>query len=166
MKNRKVNTLVLVLGVTIGMSSIGFSQERGDRKTPPTFSELLKNFDADADGKLVKGEVEEPLKSQFEKIDTDEDGFITEEEFKNAPKPEQAKKESKSQKGSKGGKAPLFSELIEQMDANKDGKLAKSEVKGPLKNDFSKVDTDEDGFISEAEFENAPKPERQERPRR
>ena len=35
-----------------------------------------------------------------------------------------------------------------------------SEVNGPLVNDFSKVDTDSDGFISESEFKNAPRPQR------
>ena len=51
------------------------------------------------------------------------------------------------------------------MDANDDGKLAKDEVKGPLKDSFSKIDTDEDGFISKEEFEKAPKPEARERKR-
>ena len=56
---------------------------------------------------------------------------------------------------------PAFSELLKQMDKNEDGKLAKSEIKGPLKNDFDKVDTDEDGFITEKEFKKALKPNRQ-----
>ena len=59
------------------------------------------------------------------------------------------------------GGQPNVEQLIAQMDANKDGKLSKTEVNGPLKNDFSKIDTDNDGFITEAELKNAPKPERQ-----
>lgn len=62
--------------------------------------------------------------------------------------------------GEQRGGAPTFEQLLARMDANKDGKLAQSEIKGPLKDDFSKIDTDEDGFISEEEFDNAPKPER------
>ncbi|QCE42197.1 EF-hand domain-containing protein [Psychroserpens sp. NJDZ02] len=58
---------------------------------------------------------------------------------------------------------PTFSQLLEEMDKDEDGKLSKSEIKGPLKNDFDKIDTDEDGFISEAEFKKAPKPERKSR---
>jgi Ca2+-binding EF-hand superfamily protein len=70
--------------------------------------------------------------------------------------------EASAQSDDRGQKKepPTFSQLLEEMDANKDGKLAKSEVKGPLKNDFAKIDTDEDGYISEKELENAPKPER------
>ncbi len=44
------------------------------------------------------------------------------------------------------------------MDANKDGKLSKEEAKGPLLNDFAKIDTNSDGFISTEELEKAPKP--------
>ena len=65
----------------------------------------------------------------------------------------------------KGGnqKPPTFKELLKEMDSNKDGKLSKEEVKGPLKDDFVKIDTDKDGLITEAELEKAPKPKRPER---
>ena len=56
------------------------------------------------------------------------------------------------------GERPVFADLLSQMDGNKDGKLSKTEVQGPLKNDFSKMDKDKDGFISEAEFKDAPPP--------
>lgn len=68
--------------------------------------------------------------------------------------------ENKSTSQKRQGGQPNVTQLIAQMDANKDGKLSTSEVKGPLKTDFSKIDTDNDGFLSEAELEKAPKPER------
>ncbi len=55
-------------------------------------------------------------------------------------------------------KMPTVDEIFIQMDANKDGKLAESEVKGPLKNDFSRIDTDGDKFITKEELNKAPKP--------
>ncbi|WP_283641930.1 EF-hand domain-containing protein [Croceibacter atlanticus] len=61
---------------------------------------------------------------------------------------------------------PTYANLLKEMDKNDDGKLAKAELKGPLKNDFKKIDTNEDGFISEEEFKKAPKPERKERKER
>lgn len=61
--------------------------------------------------------------------------------------------------GQQGG-PPSFSQLLSEMDTNKDGKLAKSEVKGRLANDFSKIDADSDGFLIESELKNAPAPQR------
>jgi len=61
--------------------------ERGEKHKPPTFKELLKELDANEDGKLSEKEAKGPLKDHFAKIDANEDGFITEEEFKKAPKP-------------------------------------------------------------------------------
>jgi Ca2+-binding EF-hand superfamily protein len=58
---------------------------------------------------------------------------------------------------------PSFQELLSKMDTDKDGKLSKKEIKGPLKKNFSKVDADKDGFITKAEFEKAPKPKRLEK---
>jgi len=65
-------------------------------------------------------------------------------------------------RGSKqrGGERPDAAQMFAQMDDNKDGKLSSSEVKGPLKENFSKIDTNNDNYISKEELENAPKPER------
>ncbi|WP_299100699.1 EF-hand domain-containing protein [uncultured Winogradskyella sp.] len=94
MKNSKLKTVLLVFGMVLFMSnySFGQSQDRPERKEPPTYAQLLKEMDANEDGKLAKDELKGPLKDDFAKIDTDEDGFISEEEFKNAPKPERKKR--------------------------------------------------------------------------
>ena len=79
-----------MLGVgTIIITNFTYAQSEGnrERKEPPTFSELLKEMDKNEDGKLSKVELKGPLKENFSKVDLDEDGFITEEEFKKAPKP-------------------------------------------------------------------------------
>lgn len=76
------------------------------------------------------------------------------------------RKERTERSGQKrGGERPNLETIFAQMDANKDGKISKSEAKGPLSQDFSKIDTNEDGFISKEELKNAPKPNRQQRPR-
>lgn len=65
-----------------------------------------------------------------------------------------------SQENRKEQKPPTIAELFSQMDANKDAKLSKKEVKGSLKKDFAKIDTNKDGFLTKEELEKAPKPER------
>ncbi|PHI18518.1 hypothetical protein CEQ90_17635 [Lewinellaceae bacterium SD302] len=57
------------------------------------------------------------------------------------------------------GQRPDPAAMIAEMDANNDGKLAKSEVSGRLLQDFARFDTDEDGFITKTELENAPRPQ-------
>lgn len=57
----------------------------------------------------------------------------------------------------KQGGAPSFDALLAKMDANKDGKLAKAEAKGPLSADFDTIDSNKDGFITAAEMSNAPR---------
>lgn len=66
-----------------------------------------------------------------------------------------AEGKSSNKQNSRQNGPPTFT----QLDTNNDGSLSKSEVKGPLANEFSKIDTDGNGVISNAEFENAPKPQ-------
>ncbi|MEM9921390.1 MAG: hypothetical protein AAF990_25035 [Bacteroidota bacterium] len=79
----------------------------------------------------------------------------------NAPQSPQAKPTSPdsrqaNQRGDRG--RPQFSDLLARMDRDEDGRLSSSEVQGPLKNDFAKVDTNQDGYLSAEEFKNAPPP--------
>ena len=61
---------------------------------------------------------------------------------------------------------PSYEELLEDMDADEDGKLSKDEAKGPLNDHFDEIDKDEDGYITEEEFKNAPKPNGKKPPKR
>lgn len=68
-----------------------------------------------------------------------------------------AQQENNRQGGNRQG-PPSVDQLFAQMDANKDDLLSEKEVKGPLANNFEEIDTDDDGFISKEELNNAPKP--------
>ncbi|WP_117880870.1 CREC-EF hand family protein [Aureibaculum luteum] len=88
MKSSTIKVGLLVLGLTAFVSNSSFGQEGKQDRKKPTYSELLKKMDANEDGKLAKAEVKGRLEENFDKIDTDKDGFISEKEFENAPKPE------------------------------------------------------------------------------
>ena len=45
-----------------------------------------------------------------------------------------------------------FNQLLEFMDTDKNGKISESEAKGPLKNDFEKIDRNKDGYIDNTEL--------------
>ncbi|WP_299325963.1 EF-hand domain-containing protein [uncultured Maribacter sp.] len=94
MKNNTFKTVLMAFGITLFFSASSYaqSQNRQERKEPPTFEELIERMDTNEDGKLSEDEIKGRLKKDFTKIDADEDGFITEEEFKNAPKPERGSK--------------------------------------------------------------------------
>jgi len=51
---------------------------------------------------------------------------------------------------------PKFSELLKKMDINKDDKLSQAEVDDRLKRDFSKIDKNNDGFLTEDEMTGPP----------
>ena len=53
---------------------------------------------------------------------------------------------------------PPMADVFKQMDVNNDEKLSKEEVRGPLKKDFTKIDTNEDGFLVMEELQQAKPP--------
>ncbi|MEO9569826.1 MAG: YHYH protein [Polaribacter sp.] len=63
----------------------------------------------------------------------------------------------RDRRGGNRNKPITFEDLLERMDVNKDKKLSKSEVRGPLVNDFSKIDSNNDGFISIEELKKVTK---------
>lgn len=77
----------------------------------------------------------------------------------NASTPEQVTKRGKDGKQRKKGTSQ-FAQLLERMDSNKDLKLSGDEVRGRLKDRFASIDQNNDGFITEEEFNAIPRPKR------
>lgn len=76
---------------------------------------------------------------------------------------EQTEQRSQRDGGERGGdrqRPPSADMILEKMDANKDGLLSKTEVKGRMAEKFDMIDANGDGQLSRAELENAPKPQR------
>ncbi|SHG85655.1 EF-hand domain-containing protein [Flagellimonas flava] len=90
--NVKLASLMALFSI-IGISQVSAQQNRNrEQQGPPSFDVLLEKMDTNEDGKLSEAEVKGPLKKDFTKVDLNEDGYITEEEFKKAPKPKRPPK--------------------------------------------------------------------------
>lgn len=66
--------------------------------------------------------------------------------------------------GQRGGRDR--GEMFTRMDVNKDGKLTKDELRGPMVDRFDMIDTNKDGSISLEELKAAPRPQRGQRGQR
>ena len=95
MKNRRLKSILSIVLFTCGLTVFAQPNDRDGKKKPPTAEQLLKEMDANKDGKLAKSELKGPIKDDFTKIDTNKDGFLSLEELKKAPKPERHRPENK-----------------------------------------------------------------------
>ena len=54
----------------------------------------------------------------------------------------------KNEQQEPNGERPSSSQIISELDSNNDGKLSKSEVKGPIAEDFTTIDSNNDGYLT------------------
>jgi hypothetical protein len=64
-------------------------------------------------------------------------------------------------KGKPKGMPPAPEEIIAKLDTDKDNKISKTEVQGPLAKDFDKVDKNQDGYITLEELKGMCPPKQQ-----
>lgn len=151
-----MNSRYLKVGISVlAMTLIGTalhaqdrSKKNGDKKKA-SVEEVFKKRDKNEDGKLEKSELIGWVSNDFSKLDTDNNGTLSLEEFSNAAKFQNRKR--------KRGKRLGPDEIITRLDADSDGRISKSEAKGRLAEHFDRIDTDNDGFVSKKELENAPR---------
>ena len=65
--------------------------------------------------------------------------------------------QEKKEQQERNGQRPSSTQIISELDSNEDGKLSKSEVKGPITNDFTNIDSNNDGFLTLEELNKAEK---------
>ncbi len=151
-----ISKVKIIIGTLIFLFSINSNaqapKENRDKTKKQNVEEVFKKRDKNEDGKLEKSELVGIISNDFERVDTDEDGFLTLEEFKKAPR------FNRQNRGRRG--RPNIDEMMTKMDSNQDGKLSEEEAKGPLAKRFAKIDTNEDGYLTKDELEKAPKPNR------
>jgi Ca2+-binding EF-hand superfamily protein len=122
----------------------GIHDKRGrhGKKDPAAF---LARFDENKDGKLAVAELPEKMRDRVGGADTDKDGFLSIDELK-----AHAPAGPDGHHGPRGMKDPAA--MMEKFDANKDGKLAVSEMPEKMQEHMGEVDANKDGFVTADEF--------------
>jgi Ca2+-binding EF-hand superfamily protein len=114
------------------------------------FGRLHKN----GDGQVGPDEVEGDAKVVFERMlrnaDANQDGKLSKEEFTKGSRRPEGERPSGAPEGPAEG-----ARLFDRFDANKDGKLSKDELPERMRENFDRVDADKNGSISIEEFRRA-----------
>lgn len=133
---------------------IGGCQQANDAQTPdskdaadvvaPSKAAPASGFakmDANSDGNLTADEHAGAAATMFTAMDKDNDGAVTAAEMDAA-------------QGAMGGSGAISSaDKIKVIDTNRDGRLSKEEHVAGSQMMFSKMDTDANGTLNEAEFD-------------
>lgn len=136
--------LVVVVG-TAGIAS-AHGKGYGDRGARgPGMEKMFEQFDADADGKITKAEIEAFRTARFEAADTDGDGKLSQDELA-------AARDAR--------RAARVQDMVERLDTDGDGLLSAEELAaaGPKRGPdamFDRLDADEDGALTLEEMQQA-----------
>jgi Ca2+-binding EF-hand superfamily protein len=131
---------ILVSGLaTDAMAQMG--PDGGDRG--PRLAEMFASIDTDSDGKVTQEELAAHRAAMFAAADTNGDGALNSDEL--------AARELARFTENLPDRA---ARMLERRDDNGDGSLSADEIgEGPMEDHFARIDTDNDGAISQAEAE-------------
>ena len=90
MKHSMLKAIALTVALFGITNSLQAQQQQQNDRQPPkrlTVNEAFKLMDSNEDDLLTKEETKGPLNSDFEKLDTNKDGYISRKELADAPQP-------------------------------------------------------------------------------
>ncbi len=153
----RTSMLVGILLLASASMARGQAEEK-KKPLPPQAGELLKaspeefikRFDKNNDGMLTKDELPPKIAAMFEKADRDGNGKL---DAKEVTALQQSLRQLFGQNAPPAEMIDNFVEkVMKDLDANGDGKIARSEAKGRLADAFDMVDTNKDGFLDRPEL--------------
>jgi hypothetical protein len=165
--HRILTVVLLAIGVTAAHAGDNDApKKKGDpKKLSPGMLELIegtpenfiKHFDRNRDGFLTKEELPPRLAAAFDKADTNGDGQLDKAEV--GEMLHRLRQQFGVHAAGTATNDPeverLVQRVLEQMDANKDGRISREEARGPLQQNFDRLDTNHDGFLDRAELRHA-----------
>jgi Ca2+-binding EF-hand superfamily protein len=123
----------------------------------PAFAKLL---DTNHDGRLSREELSKAVEL-FDRLDRNHDGFLDAKELSEMPAVASSDEPSITPGSTTGGfrkgggkfQERNLMQMLKRADADGDGKLSMEEAPPFLKKQFSKIDTNGDGFLDKGELE-------------
>ncbi|MDQ2092249.1 EF-hand domain-containing protein [Marimonas arenosa] len=156
MKRNVVIAGVAALGLVAGAGMVlahgkkmGGEGMMGGMRGGPVMN--FDEIDADKDGKITQAEMQAHAKARFDAADGDGDGKLSAEEMKAAA--ERRAAEWRAQRAER-----MVARMLERLDADADGALSFDEMPGQKTHAarmFERADSDGDGAISKAEMDEA-----------
>ena len=137
-------TLILAIAAAAGLGlTTAAAQERGDRDGP---------F---ADGVLTRAEAQETALARFDRVDANQDGFVSESE-REAAKARRAERAGerggeRQRRGRRGGRRGEQGDRLALIDANDDGFVSRDEARDAALARFDAADADGDGEVTREE---------------
>lgn len=128
-----------------GVLSFDEFRELGSQRDPET---TFRRLDADENGRIARDELPEWLRARFENVDTNDDGFVDENEMKlMALRAREARSDPL-------GRSGLMRRLMD-LDIDGDGRIHRDELPEAmeyLREQFERFDVNGDGYIDGAEL--------------
>jgi Ca2+-binding EF-hand superfamily protein len=147
------HTGVIDKPLSVGTTSGTLAQKtpKPQPQTPEEFAKMaIQENDKNGDGKIGKDEFK-GTEEAFKAVDTNGDGFVTEEEltvYMKKMMEERQKAMEAQQKAAAEKIEQQAQKVIEKADTNKDGKMSYDEFVESNKTRFKELDTNGDGFVT------------------
>lgn len=129
------------------------ARSRGRLPDPARIVEHLSSLDRDGDGALGPDEIEGVPPGLFREADADHDDKLSQAEIAAAAERIASGSMRPGRPGRPGApEAPSAEQVMQDLDANADGAIARDEARGPLADQFEESDADHDGSVNGVEL--------------